>query len=629
MPLYDDNGELVSQARPPASKWDALKGLARGLTADLVGFPVDLATQILNLGIAGTGSLLHHTGTLPYEKQTDYTIKKPFLGSDYLAGDENSILHDTGSPEYAAGRFGGNLFPALLGLAKGVPLPPKGQVNALYPGGKESLFLSHGATAENLLVFPRSGSARELPKELYNLSQAVTNGKLSQFGGSDVVLVPRPAKFEPGPANGTVLTATDSYSPRYVSAAGQRIDTAGMQNKIARLLAEKDGSEGSLAWAEQDLRSAASARLADRLAFGFARGGFKQEGVQSSVLQLPEYGQSGWEFTGGSPGLKDSYFKDGFPARMWASPRFQNYKHFESDPRGAAILGEEAGHFTISQIERTVTKVQEKLFVLDDSGVPMPLDRLGTPWALQLRQLAGGFADPMARSNRGRAFDATDRAPFDYSSLLIPDGSGFRPLGPQEITQLKDFAGGALQKLSKAPSDYAELKSFGPTALTNENFAGIINRSANDHAVLQAAAAKRGIPYEYVDKWSTELPHDEVGVADDMLKAGKRPFVGVNGLAKTRQPVATATDSAFFGDPWLDNHASQAGFAKGDFDYMPTAQTELLGAFAEKAGDQILASKVKDYVATSSAEAPDWKAHDLALKSLLEHLDALKAAGKP
>jgi hypothetical protein len=93
---------------------DLLKGLGRAWTADLLGGPVDLATQATNLGIAGTGYLGHKLGLLNTPPALIDPRNVPF-SSDWLAA--GTPLEDTGSAAYTAGRFTGAISPALGALA--------------------------------------------------------------------------------------------------------------------------------------------------------------------------------------------------------------------------------------------------------------------------------------------------------------------------------------------------------------------------------------------------------------------------------------------------------------------------------------------------------------------------------
>jgi hypothetical protein len=96
---------------------DLVKGLARGLTADVAGAPVDLMSQIANLGLAAGGYVGHKTGLL---KQPWDLIEQPVGGSDWFA--KNTVLQDPGTAAYTAGRLTGNVAPLAVNLAGKLPL---------------------------------------------------------------------------------------------------------------------------------------------------------------------------------------------------------------------------------------------------------------------------------------------------------------------------------------------------------------------------------------------------------------------------------------------------------------------------------------------------------------------------
>lgn len=97
-------------------------GLARGLGPDTLGAPVDAATQLANLAIAGGGYLGHKAGLIDTPPGL---IEKAVGGSDWIA--EKLGNADDGSAAYTAGR----LTPLVVGLAKPVSW---GAVRALEKG---------------------------------------------------------------------------------------------------------------------------------------------------------------------------------------------------------------------------------------------------------------------------------------------------------------------------------------------------------------------------------------------------------------------------------------------------------------------------------------------------------------
>lgn len=105
---------------------DLVKGLARGLTADVAGAPVDLMSQIANLGLAAGGYVGHKTGLL---KEPFPLIQQPIGGSDWFA--KNTVLQDPGSAAYTAGRLTGNVAPLFPKIAAAIPQQKQGQLNTL------------------------------------------------------------------------------------------------------------------------------------------------------------------------------------------------------------------------------------------------------------------------------------------------------------------------------------------------------------------------------------------------------------------------------------------------------------------------------------------------------------------
>lgn len=96
---------------------DFLKGLARGLTADTLGMPVDAITNLLNLGLAGGGTAAHQLGLISPE-QLPGLIERPVGGSEWLA--EKTGIQGQGGA-YEAGRLApiaGGLAGAAAGLLR-------------------------------------------------------------------------------------------------------------------------------------------------------------------------------------------------------------------------------------------------------------------------------------------------------------------------------------------------------------------------------------------------------------------------------------------------------------------------------------------------------------------------------
>ena len=110
-------------------KTDTAKGLIRGLTADWLGGPVDLATVLANLGIAGGGFAAHKLGLVDTPPDLLDPANVPFSSDWYV---KNSPLQNPGTAAYAAGQFTGNLLPGIGSFAKGLAAPRKGELNANF-----------------------------------------------------------------------------------------------------------------------------------------------------------------------------------------------------------------------------------------------------------------------------------------------------------------------------------------------------------------------------------------------------------------------------------------------------------------------------------------------------------------
>ena len=144
-----------------------LRGLARGLTADVVGTPADIATQATNLGIAGGGYLAHKLGLV----QTPPDLIDPRnvpLSSDWFA--KNTPLEGNGAA-YDLGR----LTPGVVGLAKTM-MGTSPAVNALrspFPTSQRgALYLGKDGSlgAEDLALYHNTplGAGGKIPSELRN-----------------------------------------------------------------------------------------------------------------------------------------------------------------------------------------------------------------------------------------------------------------------------------------------------------------------------------------------------------------------------------------------------------------------------------------------------------------------------
>lgn len=216
-----------TKASEQAALASYLRGLARGLGPDLLGGPVDLARDALNLGIAGVGYAGHKAGLL---KEPLPLIEPGAVGdSDWWAKLTN--VSDDGTGQYTAGRLtplgvsaagaAGQGAKRLVNAMASRPAPSrsgppatlKAQEGALYPGGRKDLIASHSTTTEGLSGALGTGKT----VELHSPSFAVTNRYIpASFSRSDdsIQLIPREGAFDPATYSSTLLNR-DAYTPRW------------------------------------------------------------------------------------------------------------------------------------------------------------------------------------------------------------------------------------------------------------------------------------------------------------------------------------------------------------------------------------------------------------------------------
>lgn len=197
-------------------------GLARGLGPDTLGAPVDAATQLANLAIAGGGYLGHKAGLIDTPPEL---IENAVGGSDWIA--EKLGNSDDGSTAYTAGR----LTPTVVGLAKpaaggvaklldvGLASPrsgskeaQRGVIRRSVGAGDEpqqDLVLSHSLRQEVLPQLARDTGSMEL----YSPSLGMKRGQvMTEFG--DLALIPRVGAFDPA-VSPAVMTNRDAYTTRF------------------------------------------------------------------------------------------------------------------------------------------------------------------------------------------------------------------------------------------------------------------------------------------------------------------------------------------------------------------------------------------------------------------------------
>jgi len=431
---------------------NASRGMIRGLTADLVGGPVDLATDVTNLGVAGSGYLAHKLGLI--KTPWDLIDKKDVpLSSDWHA--KNTPLEEKeGEGEgYDKARLGANaLTMALRGMGRtptrdSTPAPgsPEAQRGALYlkngqPQG-EDLAMYH--STEGIMGLPSKYAMKQTPKpplkELTHPSFAITSDRgnfepaMNAFGGN--ILIPHPNALDPK-RTPTVIKAHDFYTPRH-----------GMSSEAkTRKIYDESGLP-------QEPHYLASARLEDKFGRRYPKGG---TGAEANGLQFLE--PSGMS--------------------MGTTPRFQNYEHFEKSPKGAARLRQ-------YDPDNPPELLRNNYDVLTDEDMS------------RIAQLKG--LDPerhgvqLANQVQSRALDPS------Y-------WKGVKGVDPEEIKgiieRLREHKKGLIDY---SPSDYAEVKRYGPMGLNKDNIlAYIADTSDNDreYNLAKKVLGKKGIDIYRTEEFS-------------------------------------------------------------------------------------------------------------------------------
>lgn len=480
---------------------DVAKGAIRGLTADVMGAPVDLAILGTNLGIAGVGYLAHKLRLLKQPPDLIEAKNVPF-SSDWHV--KNSPLQDTGSAKYTAGRLTGNVLPGIASLAKNAPRPRQGQVNALYPGGRDDLLLYHQSTDSGL---------SKSPNEFYNLSAGITKDHVnSSFGGLAVVLNPK--KLEPR-TSPTVIKNRDFYSPRRgTSLAGggfvgdQKGRLPGLieelryweqfSDDISKMYADRVRAEILLA-GKKDYRELANKRLTDKFVPTWAQGGVRMEGSDApqdlSLRRLGENRSLNPELP-----VRGVDRDNAWTMSMLASPRFQSFKHFEKDPAGAKLLigpndVPTSPEMVSGAADDTLRRVIRDNILWEhpaDSSRVMriPDHRLeGSRFydlvdSLSSTDVKGMVTGPQVLMQRKPA-----------NPMLPAVRAEYEPMTEAKARELQATIRALRQVYRKVPSEYAETKTFGSLPINKETVAAIYAGRGTDRSFARDLAKKRGIPF--------------------------------------------------------------------------------------------------------------------------------------
>lgn len=472
---------------------DALRGVTRGLTADLVGAPVDLAVTGTNLGIAGLGYLAHKLRLIKQPPELIDPKDVPF-SSDWHV--KNSPLEDTGTAQYTGGRLAAALTPMFAAAAAKVPRQRHGQVNALYPGGRDDLLLAHSTTDRGL-----SSS----PNEFYNLSAAVKKNSIpGEFG--DVTVVMNPKKLEPR-TSPTVIKNRDFYSPRWQTSKAGGAYT-GVSDRRKRLeddlkfwenpayTSEEskivvDSLRAELEQLSKEQLTTANSRLADKFVPIWQQGGVRAEGnAVPGDLKFQKLGSPSREV---KPVVRD----DSWTMSMLASPRFQSFRHFEKSPYGAKLLlgpnDRPVGPATFNNENEAMLRntIQENILwqhpERDNGVMRIPDHRLVGPKFYDLVDSLS--STPVEEMVSGPQVLMRPKALNPMT--LEPE---YEPMSVERARQIQATIRALRQSYRKVPSEYAETKTFGNLPINRETVAGIYSSDGSDDFARQLAR-KRRIPF--------------------------------------------------------------------------------------------------------------------------------------
>lgn len=497
-----------AQAQPgPGTLAEYLRGLARGLGPDLLGGPVDLARDAVNLGLAGAGYAGHKLGLL---RNPLPLIEPGAVGdSDWWARLTNTS--DSGTPAYAAGR----LTPLAGAVAKaaspaaaklvnamvtrsapsrsGAPPTLVRQEGALYPGGREELIASHGTSIGDLANTIRGRGDRGI-LELSSPSFSVTRHRvLTEFSdpASSVLLIPREGAFDPASYPSTLLNR-DAYTARWHQFNGQRVPVLGEDVWDSR----------------RRLAQAARDRLVDRLYSPVT-------GKQAAGMEDVDKFRDGKliaapTFTGD---VTSSVPRD---RAIGQSPAFRSFQHYEKSPLGARLLHsyDPTQEQYREYIQKRVhDKVVEKYFPYFALLPPHTAQALSS---FKMERLSKLYKE----GYRGKLLQNEFHRDLTQQMIFLPEAVVKTHLHPANL----EAAAQQLDKgYAKIPSGYGELKVHGMVPITQENFAGAVLRKpknpfysegmAKADAVVAAALERAGLPTVNVNA----LPPDYNGGMTEAL----------------------------------------------------------------------------------------------------------------
>ena len=434
--------------------------------------------------------LLAEKGSLLHGKLGDLTVgEAPNEVQNWAEGNLPLELQPgTGLPRFKSDKEGsraGATLDALSTLPIGTALKGGGIAAgqaALYARAlRPELIASHSAYTGSLM---KNG---KLPLELYNPSFGIKDSELmTEFGNTK--LIPKLGYGDPK-TTPSVLTIRDSFSPRHDAAAGQRVD----EIRDRFIEAQRAGNQIEMERLARALRSQAGSRLADKFVPGFEKGGLGGEGNTSKALTLPQYGSGGLgpriNLPGRNVGDYDPVLK--------SSKRFQNFQDFETSPVGARLLTDENPMEVSDRIkERAQSFLQNIKRKTEDGRLVEALPTNDQEWFDSLRDIAN--MEP-------------HKDWFIHKDM------------PVNFKGMQENARNLLRHLKMVPSEYGELKTYGPVQLNRENIAGIV-APANEALSrgLRKQAEARGIPVHM----SLGNMAEDVQAAQDFQNTGRTMVPG-------------------------------------------------------------------------------------------------------
>lgn len=448
----------------------ALRGLGRSLSADLLGMPVDAATDVINLLRAGVGYVGHKTGLL--KEPLSLIDKKDAVGSSDWFAKGTPLAQKQGESEgsYELGR----LAPAIASLptAIGAALTPERaaktvqalrkapkQAGALYPGGSDDLVAYHGTEL---------GHGDSFPRELVNPSFAIASrnpGSAINGAYGNNFLVPKPQAIEPRETP-TFIKAMDTYTPRKFAARANELNRdiksaiytdpgtaeAYRQALGQRMSAGDDYSTANEAGLDAARRLYAQNRVTDRSLPPL--GGQYMEGMPINNMDPAEL-------------VSDVLAMRTKPHEVsdLGAPSFGSLKEFAESPLGAGRLAK----------------------------IPQDVDETGFAYLTALDKL---LADRGLSSTSAHSANPNKNVDPAWLMENIQTNKG-KPLNPAEAQDLamtlRDLR---KSTLDNAPTRYAEAKRYGSMGLHGDNFAGLIINDAGPAQIERARAfyAKSGLP---------------------------------------------------------------------------------------------------------------------------------------